>query len=1313
MKPFKVHRARCKVQGLKSKVQSSPGTGRGFFDFGHGTLGFRLRPSNFGDREGVALVITLIMLAIITFMAVTFLVLSNRERSSVSTAMDQKIARNASDAGLARVSAELLTRIMLQTNFQNFDLMVSTNYINYRGLHSGSPGNLSPTNVNYDYLDDGKYTPITDPQDREIAIASLLYNPRPPVYPVTNAGTGETEFRYYFDLNRNGRYDKNGNWPVVVNGPLGGFTRFIGTNTSGVTTYMPPVFPTPKDIWVFSNSFVGDPEWIGNLERPQEMHSADNRFVSRYAYIVIPVGKTLDMNYIHDHAKKTSALQDGFMRNQGVGTWEINLAGFLADLNTNAWWNTVGGFPGYAYNQNTGVASTGSAFTNANDILNYRYGPPGYSASLAPANALFPSAAVPALASDNIDEYSDGPMMLTTSTNEGSPVDAVGTPWAGSENSNHFFATQDIFSKMPPGFRAELSNLGTSNDSYNAYTFYRMLAQLGTDTAVETNKLNINYKNTDIHGNIVPGMETNLISWTAEDFFTNATDRILAQMTNNMGVALSSAYIPIYPTNYYTPAVHRALQLAANIFDATTNQTVPLLSGETNAFFPSVFRPVFTSEGGKVWISGYREVVDLTPLTSYPWWDMNTVSNNPGTWAGINVYGVPWVIGAKKDLPNFNEYAMETAVSFGRKLMLTKTKKVDGSTAVTDVKQLFEVGVSNSMGIEAWNSYPYSYPRNVRIFATNEIGISITNQDGINLIPSTWKNNFIFPSFTNIAANTWSPFISQTQPNNSIVVPLQSSDVFFTNAAYVFNPPRFQANDPASFTLEANVPMPELFLTTTNRVQFFMTSAGRVIDFVNLERISTLNISQAARNSTKCGDPAVDHYTYWCTNLLANQPYTPDIPLNEGINYQLGVSMGVPLLSSSEWRAVGADPNNMSQVKSFNEFLMNNPGNTNLVMQTPFNPAAFIYQHTSWQANDPLVHYMIGDLIDPGKDIVDNTETHPPLDNIGKLNTRYRPWGGYRQNQDNNTDYNPALKDPGLTDSSVWDFPTNKFPGIGWLGRVHRGSAWQTVYMKSPIVNLNDWKTWTGNSVVQPNGNQDAGLTTPVNDYALFDLFTTSINDNAARGQLNINQTNLAAWSAVLSGVNVLTNSLTGVVGPAVIAPAGVYDTNNPTAVARIWMGINAARANNNTNFLIFKHHAFQHLGDVLAAPELTIGSPFLNTNNPVPGGKRNRMTGINDEVMERIPQQIMSLLTLNQTPRFVIYSFGQTLHPADHSLVTGGTFNGLCTNYQVTAESAVRAVVRVEGTPDPKFVGGRVDSQGRSYPPHLVVEQFNVLGPD
>jgi hypothetical protein len=344
----------------------------------------------------------------------------------------------------------------------------------------------------------------------------------------------------------------------------------------------------------------------------------------------------------------------------------------------------------------------------------------------------------------------------------------------------------------------------------------------------------------------------------------------------------------------------------------------------------------------------------------------------------------------------------------------------------------------------------------------------------------------------------------------------------------------------------------------------------------------------------------------------------------------------------------------------------------------------------------------------------------PVLDNLSNLNFAYQPWGGMHYlpgSSDLNANQfstDARVKDPGLLQSDNWDFPTNRLPGIGWLGRIHRGTAWQTVDMKPSNISPADWITWANDNVFLTNGNSfiiDAKLTHPTADYGLFDLFTTAVNENASYGRLNVNQTNLAAWSAVLSGVNVLSNSATGPL-PMLINPAGVYDSTNPTPVALIVNAINATRANTNSQngaALVFQNGFFQHAGDVLATPQLSVASPFINTN----GLQSRTGGGLTDEVVERIPQQIMSLLTLNQTPRFVIYSYGQTLHPADHSLVTGGAFNGLCTNYQITAESATRAVVRVEGTPDQSFTGGKVDSQGRSYPPHIVVEQFNVLGPD
>src|SRR5512142_1995946 len=89
------------------------------------------------SRRGVALIITLILLSVITFMAVTFLVVSRAERSSVGTSTDQTIAREAATAGMERAKAELVASILAYTKFANYDRLVSTNYINPTGFRAG------------------------------------------------------------------------------------------------------------------------------------------------------------------------------------------------------------------------------------------------------------------------------------------------------------------------------------------------------------------------------------------------------------------------------------------------------------------------------------------------------------------------------------------------------------------------------------------------------------------------------------------------------------------------------------------------------------------------------------------------------------------------------------------------------------------------------------------------------------------------------------------------------------------------------------------------------------------------------------------------------------------------------------------------------------------------------------------------------------------------------------------------------------------------------------------------------------------------
>ncbi len=135
------------------------------------------------------------------------------------------------------------------------------------------------------------------------------------------------------------------------------------------------------------------------------------------------------------------------------------------------------------------------------------------------------------------------------------------------------------------------------------------------------------------------------------------------------------------------------------------------------------------------------------------------------------------------------------------------------------------------------------------------------------------------------------------------------------------------------------------------------------------------------------------------------------------------------------------------------------------------------------------------------------------------------------------------------------------------------------------------------------------------------------------------------------------------------------------TGLANLVAAINAQRASTNpVPILGFVNPdgvlgAFEHVGDILSTPALTVQSPFLNWNN---ASQQNY--GISDAEYEWLPQQMMGLVRDSSTPRYVIYGYGQALRPAANGLVTSGGINfGLVTNYQVVAESAVRAVVSVQ----------------------------------
>ena len=278
-------------------------------------------PAFYSSERGVALIITLILLSVITFMAVAFLVISRHASEAVTSVTQEVIAKQAASDAVQQAEANIASSMYASNNGFSFGLMVSTNYQSLYYDTTRPVGTVNVTNVNY-YDINGAPLPINSANYQRM-LNNLMVLPRPPVVIATNPNPAYApDFRFYLDLNRNGVYDpstSNG-MPVVVTDQFG----------------LPETIP------------AGDPEWIGVLQHPDQPHSRSNQFIARYAFLAQPAGNSLDINYIHNQAKQKPPADDGFLRNQGVGSWEINLAGFLNGL-LPFFWNYGNGQTGAQY----------------------------------------------------------------------------------------------------------------------------------------------------------------------------------------------------------------------------------------------------------------------------------------------------------------------------------------------------------------------------------------------------------------------------------------------------------------------------------------------------------------------------------------------------------------------------------------------------------------------------------------------------------------------------------------------------------------------------------------------------------------------------------------------------------------------------------------------------------------------------------------------------------------------------------------------------------------------------------------------------
>jgi len=809
---------------------------------------------------------------------------------------------------------------------------------------------------------------------------------------------------------------------------------------------------------------------------------------------------------------------------------------------------------------------------------------------------------------------------------------------------------------------------------------------------------------------------------TAEPMIRYSTAQWCAQgfsdYTNTFGTLTTNAFsitnIPVFINGafVYSPAVNRLLQLAANVYDVTTNSP-----------YPSVFSPLFSSDGaGDVYITGYTNVVPFADgaadvQLSAPT-DIAALAALPSfTNLTINVYGVPWIIGAKKGLPNFNEFSMINTLSVKRRLMMTRPTTNSATSvnlAAFHTNQMYMMNLSSSLGIELWNSYTNNYPDPVLIAYRENASLTITNDEpGFEL--DVGSQPLIFSTNQLVSLNNWpgtgTSWLAGNPNPSSFVVPLNASLVLMTNMVYrtsyaPLTPGTLPAGFPAPCLISANYfglfgmpvlyetntpgfPFPQFGLLLTNRLQVFIldldtSGVYHVIDYVQFAGPnSAINVNYNLADLDNAGNNFGTGV--WDTN------YTPGSAAPNGLTYgirnQIAVSKsGSPPAEDGVWvsDAQGMPYNGtIAQEQAyFSAFFL--PGNKSVVpvaatnlqlaVQAPYSPTRYVVQYFTWQANDPLVHYLASDINNslaanavafprPGVSYYNAGQIIQPLTglNLGLLNDRYAPWGGNphfvgegQASQLDTNIYNLAERDPLMWHSDNWNFPSNPFSTFDWIGRIHRGTPWQTVYLKADDVlattGLSAWEAWTGN--FNPF---DAINSAPVQDWHLASLLTSILNTNPVGQLVSVNNTNLNTWLVLLDGLTAWTNSQSDVFNSVLIS------SNSPQA-AVIVNAIQSARSS-------FPGQSFGDVGDILATEQMTEQSPFLDW-----GDVGQQQSGITDEAYEIIPSQLLSLLRMDSSGavawsngQLVVNFTGWNVHPyaiqVSHDLIN---WVSISTNYPV-----------------------------------------------
>jgi len=668
-----------------------------------------------------------------------------------------------------------------------------------------------------------------------------------------------------------------------------------------------------------------------------------------------------------------------------------------------------------------------------------------------------------------------------------------------------------------------------------------------------------------------------------EAFFTNVADRLLQQQ---LGLRLTD--VRVAPTSEYSSAVHRIFQVTANIYDATT----------TNEF-PAVFRPLFNVTSNSVSLAGFTNDASASTLPS---------------WLESNPYGVPLVIAARKGIPNFNEFTVRGDITVQRKLQVVRSAPIPNGRPV-GTNQMYVVSVSNYFGVEAWNSLFSRYRRPATLTVSNFATLWMSNELG------SQTNQVVTMAATqSIGADDWRGAgdlrINMQNSTNSFRMPLHTNAVFLSNAVYRFGDNKFVNASTNDFEPSAGFPLPRSYLVISNRLTYVMSEGDRILDFVQLNDAQEVDLHRdliTGNPYENTGAPSTIA-AVWGTNRMSGATAPTD-----GIRQQMQISLGIIPTANWDWRAftfaMTANENDkQSAIDAFRIFhnlapLATNQVQTNysLVMETPFNPVAKLSAVKTWQANDPLVHYHVHDLL-PGigtnhqflRPIQPGTNIAPA--SVGRVNDRYAPWGGPPNSSvEYPGDYDRSLRDPGAYSSDDWRFPRGAALNAEWLGRIHRGTPWQSIYLKADATPA---ATWLAEG-------RDA-RSHPTNDWRMAALLAMLFNTNDVRALASINSTNEVQWTNVFTGMLALTNTNPF---PALGEPP-IFETNviTPDAPQLPFLldGIRRMRTAQRGQY-------FADVTAFLSVPELSSALPWLNLDD------EQLRWGLTDEAYEILPAQLLS----------------------------------------------------------------------------------------